>query len=142
VNVLMATSQTQGWRDKDSSWTVEGELVFTPRIECDRGSVDDDCGCRRAMAGTMSHRATTTIKVTQRKDLDPDTYFTLIRDALMDQGYVTKDLLTDPGVNEWLRDITLELTCMARSFEVGTILERRGDFIFERRTSASGPAEI
>jgi hypothetical protein len=80
--------------------------------------------------------------VTQRKDLDPDTYFTLIRDALMDQGYVTKDLLTDPGVNEWLRDITLELRCMASSFEVGTILERRGDFIFERRTSASGPAEI
>jgi hypothetical protein len=142
VNVLTATSQTQGWRDNDFSWTVEGELVFMPPIECGRGSVDDDCGCRRAMAGTMSHRATTTIKVTHRKDLDPDTYFTLIRDALMDQGYVTKGLLADPGVNEWLRDITLELTCMARSFEVGTILERRGDFIFERRTSASGPAEI
>jgi hypothetical protein len=95
--------------DAVGCWTVEGELVFMSPIECGRGSVDDDCGCRRALAGMVSHRATTTIKVTRREELDPDTYFKLIADAHRDQGYVTTELIKDPEVNEWLRDITDEL---------------------------------
>jgi hypothetical protein len=134
MNVLTATSHTQGWRDNDFCWTVEGELVFMPPIECGRGSVDDDCGCRRALAGMVSHRATTTIKVTRREELDPDTYFKLVADAHRDQGYVTTELMKDPEVNEWLRDITDELRAMAERFEAGTVLERRGDFLYVRRT--------
>jgi hypothetical protein len=34
MNVLTATSHTQGWRDNDFCWSVEGELVFMPPIEC------------------------------------------------------------------------------------------------------------
>lgn len=51
-----------------------------------QGSIDDRCGCRRSMAGTVSHRATTTIQVAHREQLDPDTYYMLIADAFRDQG--------------------------------------------------------
>jgi hypothetical protein len=73
MNVLTASTQTHGWRDNDFCWTVEGELVVFPPIECGRGSIDDVCGCRRSMAGLVSHRATTTIEVTDREGLGPDT---------------------------------------------------------------------
>ncbi|MGH2827642.1 MAG: DUF7715 family protein, partial [Actinomycetota bacterium] len=53
--MLTATNQTQRWRDNDFCWTVEGELVFLAPLQCEPGSVDDECGCRRAMAGMVSH---------------------------------------------------------------------------------------
>jgi hypothetical protein len=129
MKVLTATNQTQGWRDNDFCCTIEGEMVFFPPLECGRGSVDDDCGCRRSMAGLVSHRATTTITVADREGLDPDTYFMLIADGLRDQGYVTKALMKNPDVNEWLHDLTDELMYMADAFSVATILERRGDVV-------------
>ena len=127
MKVLAATSQTQGWRDNDFSWTVEGELVLFEPFECGRGSIDDDCGCRRSMAGLVSHRATTTVKVVDREELDPPTYIALIRDALKDQGYVTEELMEIPDVNEWVRDLAAELMCMGNAFASGTVLERRGE---------------
>lgn len=134
MKVLTATHQTQGWRDNDFCWAVQGELVLFPPVECGRGSIDDACGCRRSMAGLASQRATTTIKVADRGELDPDTYFMLISDSLRDQGYVTEVLKADPEVNEWLRDITDELIHIAEAFPVATVLERRGDLISVRRT--------
>lgn len=138
MKVLTATDKTQGRRGNDFCWTVEGELVFLPPIECDRGSIDDDCGCRRSMAGLVSRRATTTIKVASREELDPNTYFALISDGLRDQGYVTEELMTNPDVNEWLHDVTDELMCIADAFPASTVLERRGDLINVRESNA-GP---
>lgn len=132
MKVLTATNQTQGWRANDFCWTVEGELVMFTPLECERGSIDDGCGCRRSMAGLVSHRATTTIKVIDREELDPDTYFMLISDGLRAQGYVPKELVGNPNVNEWLRDVTDELMSIADAFEVTTVLERRGDLVNER----------
>jgi hypothetical protein len=134
MKVLTATNQTQGRRENDFCWTVEGELVFFPPIECDRGSVDDDCGCRRSMAGLVSHQATTTMKVVDREELDRDTYMTLITDGLMAQGYVTKKLLRSRDVDEWVRDLVNDLVTTAGAFEAGTVLERRGPFVFMRQS--------
>jgi hypothetical protein len=132
MKVLTATSETQGLRDNDFCWTVEGELVLFPPIECGHGSIDDHCGCRRAMAGLSSHLSTTTIKVVDRKEIDPDTYFTLISDGLADLGYVTKELREDPEVIEWLHDTSAELMCIAHAFPTETVLERRGDWVSVR----------
>jgi hypothetical protein len=138
MKVLTATGQTQGWRSNDFCWTVEGELVFFPPLECGDGSIDDACGCRRSMAGLVSKSATTTIKVAAREELDPSTYFVLISDGLREQGYVTEELMRDPNVNEWLHDITDELMCIADAFAVATVLERRGDIV-SVRPSIAGP---
>ncbi len=133
MKVLVATNQTQGWRENDFCWTVEDELVVFPPLQCGCGSIDDPCGCRRSMAGLVSHRATTTIKVVDRKELDPETYLTLISDGFIGQGYLTKELMERADVNEWLRDITDELKVMADTFPVGTVLERRDGFLCVRR---------
>jgi hypothetical protein len=134
MKVLTATNQTQEWRDDDFCWTVEGELVYFPPLECGHGSIDDGCGCRRSMAGLVSRRATTTIKVADREELDPNTYFALISDAHRDQGYVTEELMRNPNVNEWLRDVTDDLMCIADAFAAETVLERRGDLVSVRRS--------
>lgn len=139
MKVLTATNQTQGWRDNDSCSTVEGELVFLPPLQCEPGDIDDECGCRRAMAGVVSRRATTTIKVVHMEALDPDVYFKLVSEALRDQGYVPIALMELPDVIEWLHDLTDELMVMARTFDVGTVLERRGDFIGVRRLAEHKP---
>ena len=137
MKVLTATNQTQGWRGNDFCWAIEGEMVVFPPLECGRGAIDDGCGCRRSMAGLVSHLATTTIEVVDREGLNPDTYFMLISDGLRDQGYVTDDLMRNGKVNEWLRDIADELMWMADAFPAGTVLERRGDVVGVRRSCAN-----
>jgi hypothetical protein len=134
MKVLTATNETQGWRDNDFCWAIEGEMVIFPPLECDCGRIDDGCGCRRSMAGLASHRATTTVKVADREELDPDTYFMLISEGLRDQGYVTGVLMGKPEVNEWLRDVADELMSIADAFPVTTVLERRGDLVSVRRS--------
>lgn len=133
MKVLAATKKTQGWRDNDFCWTVEGELVVFPPIECDDGGLDDGCGCHRAMAGLASHRATTTIKVEDRTDLDRDAYFALIVDGLQQQGYVTERLMEHRDAQQWLGDLVEDLLDSAALFKPGTVLERRGDFLLVRR---------
>ena len=68
MKVLVATSQTQGQRENDFNFCVEGELV-TVGLVCatDRYDPDGGCGCGRAFAGLNSHRATTTAKVKERR---------------------------------------------------------------------------
>lgn len=131
MKVLVATKQTQGLRANDFCCALEGEMVMFPPIECE--SIDASCGCRRSMAGLVSHLATTTIVVAEREELDPDTYFKVISEAHLHQGYVTRELMNDPDVNEWLHDITLELVQVAGMFAPGTVLERRDGFVTVRQ---------
>ena len=134
MKVLVATTETQGWRENDFCHAVEGELVlFVPACDC--GTVDDGCGCRRALAGSVSHRATTTIKVRQRSDLTPGSYSALIPDSLESQGYVDQELLKDSEVREWVQDLTDDLIRIAHHFPAGAVLERRDDMMLVREIS-------
>jgi hypothetical protein len=90
------------------------------------------------MVGLVSHRATTTIKVIERPDLDPDISSTLIADGLQSHCYVTAELMANRNVNKWVRDLTDELIYLAAGCPVGTVLERRGDIVV-RRTVGQGP---
>lgn len=135
MKVLTATSETQGWRANDYCFTIEGELVIFPAIECDCGTIDDACGCHRGMAGLASHRATSTLKVVDRPELDRMEYFQLVSEGLKEQGYLPDRLRGDPEVEEWLRDFVEDLIGSAAAFDPGTILERRGDFLQVRSTS-------
>lgn len=129
MNAFTATNKTQGVRENDFCWTVEGELVVFPPIECDCGTIDDGCGCKRAMAGLASHRATTTVEVTDRQDLTCKEYGTLIIDGLKSQGYLDDELLKDPEVQEWAELTVDELVHLAGRFAPGTVLERRGNHL-------------
>lgn len=132
MKVLVATRQTQGRRENDFSWTIEGELVIFPPLECSCGEIDDGCGCRRSMAGLTSHRATTTVKVAEIENLDPEIYQGLIVQGLKDQGYVENEMLSSADVIGWLRDATSDLMIIAKTFDAGTVLERRGGWLYVR----------
>ncbi|HEX2314678.1 MAG TPA: hypothetical protein VHJ17_13135 [Thermomonospora sp.] len=123
MKLLTATSVTQGYRDNDFDWCVEGELVQIG-VVCDRDREDPDgaCGCGRAFAGLNSHRATTTAMVREVPGFTETDYVEAIRSSLQQQGY-------DPGHAE---HAAAELRCLVRGWPVGTIVERRLDEIVVR----------
>lgn len=132
MKVLVATRKTQGQRSNDFCYSVEGELVVFPPVECGRGSVDDRCGCRRSMAGLASHRATTTMEVVDRPELNRGAYLELIADGLATQGYLAPEGL-DPETQQWVETVVEELIDIAALLPTGTVLERRGDHVAIRR---------
>ncbi len=84
MRVFVATSQGQGDHDNDFFHGVDGELVRMPFDSC----CDPQCGCDRSVSGLASSKASTTFMSVDRPDLDSETYRSLFRDALEDQGWV------------------------------------------------------
>jgi hypothetical protein len=119
--VFAATSDRQGERQSDFCWTIEGELVVFPVVcDRDRNDIDGGCGCRRAMAGMTSRSSTTTFRVV---DLEAtmDEYRDLVFGMLEEGGW---------DVNrEDAAELAAEVLGEAKMFEVGPVLERRGDDI-------------
>lgn len=122
MKVFVATARGQGARASDFCWTVEGELVMV-LFQCDRDGdeIDGCCGCRRALAGLSSSRATTTFAVADLP-LAWDDYVTAISDSLKRGGWLGLD--SD--------SMARELVDAAADFPVGEVLERRGDYIRPR----------
>ncbi|MDQ4144533.1 MAG: hypothetical protein M3198_12460 [Actinomycetota bacterium] len=85
-----------------------------------------------------SQRATTTMKIVERNDLDPDIYFELVAENLKAQGYLTDALLERSDVNEWVHGLTDELVYLAAAVPVGAVLERRDD-VLQVRTLQQTP---
>jgi hypothetical protein len=125
IKALVATKETQGQRKNDFSWCDEGELV-TFAFECDGETIDGSCGCRRAMAGLVSHTATTTFKVAE-VEITPLEYLEAVTASNI-KGWGDK-----PSIRELSRVDCNELIRLAEVFPVGTILEKRGNKIQERK---------
>src|ERR1700736_5056520 len=103
MKILTATSRTQGQRDSDFHWCIEGELVhFGLVCAADREDPDGGCGCGRAFAGLNSHRATTTAMARGVGGFPRDAYTEPIRSSLSQQGW-------DPSTAE---DEADELICI------------------------------
>lgn len=117
MRIFVATRETQGMREDDFSWTVDGELVRFPGLTCD----DPGCGCERSMAGLASSRATTTFKVDVRSGLDRAGYRAAIRDALSREGWIEPGTADDDA--RWVDDWADEHLAAAALFPVGTVLE-------------------
>lgn len=123
MKLLTATTLTQGYRDNDFDWCVEGELVHVgPVCERDGGDPDGGCGCGRAFAGLNSHRATTTAMVREVPGFTMADYVEAVRSSLEQQGH-------DAGHAE---HAAAELRCLVRGWHAGTIVERRLDAIVVR----------
>mgnify|MGYP004457341045 CR=1 FL=1 len=120
---LVATKETQGKRKSDFSWTTDGEPVMFGS-ECDGEKVDGKCGCKRAMSGVTSAKATTTMKVA---DVSEDA----IRAGMV--GHLVKNWGFDEAeAKEYIEDQVKELHRIAEFFGEGTVLERRGRQFGER----------
>ena len=125
MHVLTATSATQGERDTDFCFALEGELVQLPSTEC---SNPDRCGCGRGFAGMGSHLATTTALVSDRPDLDPDDVAELIWQDLIGQGVPAL-----PELRTAVELQTHDLARLADGLPAGTIVERNGATVSVRR---------
>ena len=117
MRVLTATARTQGIRPDDYCFTIEGELVRLPFLEC----ACPDCGCTRGFAGMTSHRATTTALVVDRPELHVEVYRSLLRDEILGAGCPADD----PDLDRSIADEVDHLRRLADAFAVGSVLERR-----------------
>jgi hypothetical protein len=106
MKVFVATEPID--EDRDFSFTIPGELVHMAPVVCDCPG----CGCDRAMAGFVSHRATTSF-VVRDLDLDPTTYSDLLFDTLKAGGWVSERSSDDAAwVRSWAnehQDLAAEL---------------------------------
>ncbi|MFJ5306124.1 hypothetical protein [Streptomyces sp. NPDC088350] len=122
MKLLTATSRTQGARDNDFSFCVEGELVIVAGLICeqDRKDPDSGCGCGRSFAGLNSSKATTTALV---KDIDfsREDAAEAIRSALEQSGWLSYFDQDD------IDDVIEDALTLAAEFEVGDVIERRLD---------------
>jgi hypothetical protein len=132
MKLLTATSLTQGDRDNDYHWCVEGELIRFD-VVCGRGEREPDggCGCGRGFAGMSSMRATTTAVI---RDLPMEVLDVQIALAasLHAAGY-----LADPSDLAAVAPEAVELISIAREFDVGDVIERRLNVLRVRSSSPS-----
>ena len=124
MKLLTATARTQGKRDNDYHWCVEGELVRFDTV-CDRDRRDpaNGCGCGRGFAGMSSCRATTTALV-RDLPIDRTDLQIALAASLHAAGY-----LDDASDLAAVADEADELIEIAATFEVGDIVERRLDHL-------------
>ena len=120
MNVLVATALSQGAREDDYHWCVEGELV-TIDEPCarDRKFPENACGCSRGFAGLSSHRATTTARIAEIPGFTVGDYIAALESGLEAQGW-------DPADAEKIAVAQLELVA---GWPAGAILERSFDVI-------------
>jgi hypothetical protein len=126
MKVLVATSRTQGARQNDYDWCVEGELLWAQEpCRKDRHDPDGPCGCGRGFAGMNSHRATTTARVADL-DIDRTSFVVALRASLKAQGWPMS----------WARELADEMIELARNWPVDTVVERRLEW-FRARSGAA-----
>ncbi|PTR36652.1 hypothetical protein C8K38_12345 [Rhodococcus sp. OK611] len=115
---LVATARTQGQRDNDFDFCVEGELVWIGLV-CARDEADPDggCGCGRAFSGLNSHRATTTARVAELAGFTGDDYVEALRSGLAQAGW-------PPNL---AGELAGDMLAIAAHWPAGTVIERRLD---------------
>lgn len=123
MKVLVATKASQGKRRNDFCWADEGELVGFAS-ECDGESIDGGCGCRRSFTGMYSRKGTTTAKVIEFEGTRED-YVEVL--ALTNAAAWGGLILREESERE-----AEELLRIADTFDVGYIVEKRGDEIQTR----------
>jgi hypothetical protein len=133
MKALVATWQTQGRRKNDFCHATEGEFV-TFGSECDRETVDGVCGCKRALVGFDSSKATTTFRVSVA-DITEDGLRDLLRAKLTKEGWISEAFTAEQN-DEMLAANVSDTISLWSSFEKcpeGTVIERRGQRFNERR---------
>jgi hypothetical protein len=117
LRVLVATTQTQGQRANDFSFTEEGELCRLAFVcDSDRSDPDGLCGCGRSLSGVRSGMATTTVRVALY-DGGREAYIAEIARSFNASGY---GLAHTAAVHEAER-----LLAVAARYPVGAVLEWR-----------------
>ncbi len=128
MRVLVATEETQGYRETDFCWTEEGELVCFG-FECAGETIDGQCGCRRSLCGLKTGKSTTTFRVVEREELSPRGLVALLAaNLVVGRWYESREKARPLAQEEASR-----LAALATAYPEGTILEKRGERFLQRR---------
>lgn len=130
MKVIIASTKTQGQRSNDFANATPGELLYFGS-ECSRGTVDDKCGCKRALCGIDSHKGTTTGEVAER-DLTPEQIETMFRASMIAAGWLKEDQEDSFGLLKGTVEDFMLLCQFAERLPVGTPMERRGTILRQR----------
>lgn len=134
MRVLVATHETQGEVEGDFSFCMDGELVRFPVVVCRSG---DECGCARCFDGVASQRGTTTAKVVDRPDIDPDLY----PDLLYPDLAVWMGDVDDPEVIAWRDEKARFLGVVAGMVRLGSVVTVERETISVRK-QGTGPSAL
>ena len=128
MKILVATNNTQGARKNDFCFVPEEEIVRFG-VEHPQEDIDAPCGCRRAMFGINTNKATTTFKVVETV-LIREEFRRLVATSFRRAIRASAELesITDECA-ELMADFILQT---AKEFQVGQVLERRGTEFFVR----------
>ena len=120
----MTTNLLQGMRDNDFCWSTD-EYAYLG-IECDNDhDADGSCGCHRSFCGMKKHQASTTA-VIKDKDISKEEYVKMYLASAKEAGF---DIMAEDA-----DELVDELIDVASNFEVGAVVEKRGDIIQHRGT--------
>ncbi len=123
MKVLVATRRTQGSRADDFHWGIDGELVWISEVcATDRRGVGKGCGCGRAFAGLVSHRAGTTAEVRDIPEMTMPEYEKALAAGLADAGWPAS----------WAPEMAREQARFAAGWDEGAVIERNLDTFTER----------
>jgi hypothetical protein len=126
MKILVATNEGQGKRKNDFNFCYEGEAVKYA-FECDGETVDGGCGCRRAMSGIVSFKATTTFKIVDSPVSKEDYILAILDSERQSFGLAWSD--NDKQLIAEIREDANQLLQLAKMAPEGTVLEKRGDYI-------------
>ncbi len=129
MKTIVLTKETQGQRENDFFWGVEGELAYFG-FECDtdKRNIDGGCGCRRSFSGLRTTKASTTAEV--KNVLTPEWLWKWRYRRHLRKGWNMTDrfAIMDATDEQFER-----VKKIADKYPVGTILEKRGKTIKERK---------
>jgi len=131
MKVLVATEKGQGQRENDFCYVPEGEMVHFG-FECDGEGVDGRCGCRRSLCGVKTQRATTTSTVAD-SSLTEDEYSAVLEESYRKSGSFGD--ISNKGLKSVVFPEMLSLLDIAKHYEPGQVLEKRGDVIQQREVT-------
>lgn len=125
MKVLVATRETQGERDDDFYFTVDGELVTPVVIACAHG---DECSCRRGFPGLASGRATTTARVAELPEFTLVQLWQALSDSLERQGWLR--LFPDPDErDEFVAQHVRTIRLVCDTLPEGSVVRRQDECI-------------
>lgn len=123
LKILVATTKTQGRRG-DFCFVPEGEVV-TFGHECDGETIMGSCGCKRSMVGVKGRKATTTMRVVEK------------RITKVGLAKVLKKSMKAGGFKITQAEALVEADCLldlAKGIRLGVTVERRGWKFIQRVT--------
>lgn len=123
MKILVSTKKTQGRRGNDFSWCNEGEVLGYPIIECTYETVDGGCGCMRSFTGLDTAKATTTALVVE-SDMTEAEMVKRVKESL-ERRYGGE-------LAEYAEREAKEMLRLAKRFEDGEVVERRGNKVLSR----------